>query len=161
MSNYLVVANTVRPFDGRPISAPEVYDIMMRHECWEYTDSAPCFKRMKHYDTLFFYLAGTRARYVAGEALIKSAPQKIKEDSSVTFDREQVPFFSWRMPLAGIRRYPLNAVGIGVLKKLSFAMKSNVPEKYFGLLIRVGVREITKDDAEIIRSALPNRDRLV
>jgi hypothetical protein len=152
MSNYLIIANTVRPFGGKPIPAAEVYDLMMRHGCWEYTDSAPCFKRMKKGDTLFFYLAGQRARYIAGEAVVAGEPLRIEDSSPVTFDREQVPFFAWRLPLKGILRYPPKAVGLEALKRLSFAVESDVPEKYFGLLIRVGVREITVGDAEVLRS---------
>jgi len=155
MSNFLIIANTVRPFEGKPIGAPEVYDLMMHHGCWEYTDSVPCFKRMKQGDTLFFYLAGIKARYVAGEAAVGGEAQRIEKDSSVTFNREQVPFFASRLPLKSIRRYPPKAIGLGALKRLSFAVESDVPEKNFGLLIRVGVREITAQDAEMLRSSPP------
>ena len=52
MANYLFIASTLRPFDGPPLSGPDVYELMMKHECWEVTPSSPHFKKMKPGDTL-------------------------------------------------------------------------------------------------------------
>jgi len=105
MPNYLFIASTLRPFDGPPLSGPDVYDLMMKHHCWEVTASSPHFKKMKPGDTLVFYLGGQKGRYIAGEAIIADEAKPITDTSPETFDRRQVPYFAWRIPLKDIRRY--------------------------------------------------------
>ena len=153
MANYLFIASTLRPFDGPPISGPDVYDLMMKHKCWEVTASSPHFKKMKPGDTLVFYLGGQKGRYIAGEAVIASDAVPITEKSPVTFDRKQVPYFAWRIPLKNIRRYKAGKAGLDIVESLSFAKDSNVERKYIGLLLRNGCRILTSGDVTLIREA--------
>lgn len=151
MANYLFIASTIRPFDGQPSSGPDVYDLMMEHQCWEVTDSSPHFKKMTPGDTLVFYLGGPKGRYIAGEAVIASDAEAINKDSPVTFDRKQVPYFTQRIPLTKITRYQPGRAGLDVVERLSFAKTSTVERKYIGLLLRNGCRTLTDEDVALVR----------
>lgn len=151
MASYLLIASTLRPFDGLSISGPAVYDLMMKHKCWEVTEAAPHSRKMEPGDTLLFYLGGQKARYIAGEAVIAGEIVPITELSPVTFDRKQVPFFTRRIPLISIKRYEPGRVGLKVIEALSFAKASSVERKYLGLLLRNGCRPLTDEDVALIR----------
>lgn len=153
MSSYLVIANKIQPFSGPLLKASAIFDLMMEHGCWEYTDSAPYFPTMKEGDHLVFYLGGPGARYFAGEARVAGPGQPITKDSPRTFDRENVPFYTWRLPLQDLVRYEPGTVGLDTLAKISWAVESPVERKYIGLLLRVGCRKLTDQDVEQIRKA--------
>lgn len=155
MDAYFLIASNITPFEGKTITAPEIYALMMEHECWEFTDSAPHFRKMKAGDNLVFYLGGSKGRYLAGEAVVAGPPERIEKDSPKTFDRSVVPFFTWRTPLRDIKRYKPGAAGLEVVEKLSFASSSKVERKYIGLLLRVGCRKLTVDDLAHIRACAP------
>ncbi len=154
MTIYLLVVNEIRPLEGPIIPASDVYCFMMEHKCWEFTEQAPFFKHMQAEDVLVYYLAGHKARYFAGQAVVAGIAKKIDKDDSGTFDRQSVPYFSWRIPLKNIITYPPKAIDLDVLKKLSFVQKSTVEEKHIGLLIRVGIRKLELQDLELITKEL-------
>jgi len=151
-SAYLVIANDLRPLDGQPLTAPEVFDLMMGHHCWEFTSSAPHFRRMQTGDTLIFYLGGNRRRYLAGMATVAGKPEPVTDASPVTFNREEIPYFTWRLPIKNIKRFEPGALGLEVVEQLSFAKNSTVERKYIGLLLRGGVRALTAEDVDLIRN---------
>lgn len=151
MSAFLIISNKIQPFDGRIMRSPAIYDLMMEHECWEFTDSAPHLPLMKEGDELFFYLGGPGGQYLAGEAKVAGKPEPITKDSPKTFDRNAVPFYTLRMPLRDIVRYGPGKAGLATLEKISFVRESPVERKYIGLLLRVGVRKLTAEDAAVIR----------
>ncbi len=157
MSNYLVIANKVQPFSGPALKSPEVFDLMMRHGCWEYTDSAPYFPSMEEGDLLFFYLGGPGARYFAGEARVAGPGGPITKDSPKTFNRSDVPFYTWRLPLKDVARYEPQQVGLETLEKVSWVVASPVERKYIGLLLRVGCRKLTPEDVKTIRRSAAGR----
>ena len=35
VSNFLMVASDLSPFDGKPIKAPDIFELMMSHDCWD------------------------------------------------------------------------------------------------------------------------------
>ncbi len=154
MASHLVVASTVRPFEGPPIKSPQVFELMTSHCCWEFADAAPLFRKIVPGDLLVFYLGGSGARYFAGEAKVAGLPQPIDHKSSMTFDREHVPFFHWRMPLSDIRRYPEHIAGLDVVERLSFARESSVDPKFIGLLLKLGIRTLTRSDVAAIRRSV-------
>lgn len=153
VANYLLIASTLRPYEGRPISGPAVYDLMMKHKCWEVIEAPPHFKKMRPGDTLAFYLGGQPARYIAGEAVIAGNPVRITKDSPVTFDRNQVPYFRWRIPLQDIVRYEPGRVGLNIVERLSFAQNSPVGRRYLGLQLRNGCRPLSDEDLVRLRAA--------
>jgi len=157
VSSYLVIANKVQPYSGPTLRSPEVFDLMMQHGCWEYTDSAPYFPSMKAGDALFFYLGGPKARYFAGEAQVAGPGQPITKDSPKTFNRNDVPFYTWRLPLKDVARYEPGQVGLQTLEKVSWVVASPVERKYIGLLLRVGCRKLTDEDVLVIRAAAGRR----
>ncbi len=77
--------------------------------------------------------------------------QPITSSSPATFDRRQVPFFTIRVPLCEIRRYPAKCLDMETVSSLSFVKNSTVERKYIGLLLRSGVRKLTDQDLELIR----------
>lgn len=109
---------------------------------------------MKPDDTLVFYLGGQMGRYIAGEAVIADEATAITDKRPVTFDRKQVPYFAWRIPLKNTRRYEPKKAGLDVIERLSFVKDSNVERKYIGLLLRNGCRVSTDRDLELIRKAI-------
>jgi len=147
---YLVIANDLRPLDGKPLTAPEVFDLMMTHQCWEVTSSAPHFRKMQPGDTLVFYLGGQRRRYLAGMATVAAKPDAITNDSPATFNREEIPYFTWRLPIKRIKRFEPGALGLEVVEQLSFTTNSTVERKYIGLLLRGGVRALAPEDVALI-----------
>jgi hypothetical protein len=151
MSNFLMVASDLSPFDSKPIKAPAIFELMMSHECWELSERSPHRGEMKAGDTFVFYLGGNQGRYIAGEAKLAGDLQPITASSPVTFDRRQVPFFTIRVPLCEIRRYPAKRLGMETVSSLSFVKNSTVERKYIGLLLRSGVRKLTDQDLELIR----------
>ena len=153
MNSYLVIANKIQAFSGTTLHAPEIFELMMEHGCWEYTDSAPYFPSMKAGDRLFFYLGGQRARYFAGEAVVAGPGQPITRESPRTFNRNDVPFYTWRLPLKDLVRYEPHRVGLDTLEKVSWVAASPVERKYIGLLLRVGCRKLTDQDVELLRGA--------
>ena len=155
MSHYFLIAGDLKPFEGKALSAADIYDLMMEHECWEFTDSAPHFKKMEPDDTLVFYLGGPKGRYIAGEVQVAAPAKPIEKNSPKTFDRSQIPFFTWRMPLKNVKRYKPGVAGLDVVEKLSFAKNTKVERKYIGLLLRVGCRKLTPTDVKQIRAAAP------
>ena len=155
MAQYFLIASDLRPFEGKALSAADIYDLMMEHQCWEFTDSAPHFKKMEPDDTLIFYLGGPKGRYIAGEAQVAASAKPIEKNSPKTFDRSQIPFFTWRMPLKNIKRYKPGVAELDVVEKLSFAKNTKVERKYIGLLLRVGCRKIIENDLKIIRKKAP------
>lgn len=157
MSHYLVIANKIQPFSGPTLKAPQVFDLMMEHGCWEYTDSAPYFPTMQKGDQLFFYLGGPGGRYFAGEAVVAGSAEPITKESPKTFNRESVPFYTYRLPLKDIVRYEPHKVGLDTLEKVSWVLASPVERKYIGLLLRVGCRRLTTEDAKLIRAAAKAR----
>ena len=152
MAAFLLIASDVLPFDGPRIRAPQVYDLMMEHECWELSERSPFRKEMKPGDTFVFYLGGNHGRYIAGEAKLAGEIEPITKDSPVTFDRKQVPFFTLRVPVTDIVRYKAHSADIDTIARLSFAKASDVERKYIGLLLRGGVRKLTDGDLKVIRS---------
>lgn len=155
VAHYFLIASDLKPFEGKALSAADIYDLMMEHECWEFTDSAPHFKKMEPDDTLVFYLGGPKGRYVAGEAKVAAPAKPIEKNSPKTFDRCQIPFFTWRMPLKNIKRYKPGVAGLDFVEKLSFAKNTKVERKYIGLLLRVGCRRLTPADVKLIQAAAP------
>ena len=155
VARYFLIASDLKPFEGKALTAADIYDLVMEHECWEFTDSAPHFKKMEPDDTLVFYLGGPKGRYIAGEAQVAASAKPIEKSSPKTFDRSQIPFFTWRMPLKNIKRYKPGFAGLEVVEKLSFAKDTKVERKYIGLLLRVGCRKITKNDLKLVRTAAP------
>jgi len=155
MAQYFLIASDLKPFEGKALSAADIYDLMMEHQCWEFTDSAPHFKKMEPDDTLIFYLGGPKGRYIAGEAQVAAPAKPIEKNSPKTFDRSQIPFFTWRMPLKNIKRYKAGVAGLDVVEKLSFAKNTKVARKYIGLLLRVGCRKLTAGDLGLIRRSAP------
>ena len=151
MTAFLLIASDVVPFDGPRLRAPQVYDLMMEHECWELSERSPFRKDMKPGDTFVFYLGGKHGRYIAGEAKLAGELEPITKKSPVTFNRQQVPFFTLRVPLVDVVRYEAGSAGIDTIAKLSFAKESTVERKYIGLLLRVGVRKLEASDLELIR----------
>ena len=147
---FLIIASDIQPFEGPHIKAPDVLDLMMKHQCWEFPAAAPHLSKLTPGSRLVFYLGGNHARYLAGEAVIDGEFQEIKKNSPVTFDRATVPFFHWRLPLRDLRRYEGKSAGLDTLMKLSFA-KEKVTRPYIGLLLRVGLRPLTEEDLEVIR----------
>lgn len=154
MAEYLAIASDIKPFDDKPITAPEVFDLMMEHGCWEFGESAPHRRHMKKGDRLLFYLGGNHGRYLAGEAVIADAMTPIDDKSPTTFNRDKVPFFSFRVPLKRIRRYPPGELGVDTLAKLSFVRNSDVERKYIGLLLRGGVRKLEAADLALVEAQL-------
>ncbi|MBI3929090.1 MAG: EVE domain-containing protein [Armatimonadetes bacterium] len=154
MRCFLVIGSDIQPFEGSSIPAPEVYDLMMKHQCWEFTGSAPHLDKMKKGDRILFYLGGNQARYFAGEAEVAGEFESVGPKSGGAFDRKQIPFFAWRVPLREIRRYPPRRAGLDEMMDLSFVREKNVDRPYVGLLLRVGVREIAAGDLDRIRSAV-------
>lgn len=130
MSEYLLRARGIKPFEGKALSAADIYNLMMDHECWEFTDSAPHFKKVEPGDTLIFYLGGSKGRYIAGEAMVAGPAKPIEKSSPKTFDRSQIPFFTWRMPLGEIKRYKPHQAGLDVVEKLSFTKDSKEKSKW-------------------------------
>ncbi len=157
MAQYLLIASDLKPFEGKALTAADIYDLMMENECWEFTDSAPHFKKMEPGDTLVFYLGGPKGRYIAGEAEVAGVAKPIDKNSPKTFDRSQIPFFTSRMPLKNIKRYKPGQAGLDVIEKLSFAKDSNVERKYIGLLLRVGCRRLAQADLSLIRKHAPRK----
>lgn len=153
MTAFLLIASDIVPFDGPKIRAPQVYALMMEHQCWELSERSPFRKEMKPGDTFVFYLGGQHGRYIAGEAKLAGEIQPITKESPVTFDRNQVPFFTLRVPVTDIVRYKPRSTSIDTIAKLSFVKASDVERKYIGLLLRGGVRKLTDGDLKIIRSA--------
>lgn len=152
MSHFLFIASDITPFEGDRLKAPEVYDLMMSHKCWELTERSPHRREMEPGDIFMFYLGGTSGRYVAGEARLAGLFEAITAKSATTFNRNQVPFFTLRAPLDNIVRYEPGRVKIDTIAELSFAKNSTVERKYIGLLLRSGVRKLTDEDVELIRS---------
>ncbi len=152
MPQFLVIANDLRPLDVQPLAAPEIFDLMMTHKCWEFTSSAPHFRKIQLGDTLVFYLGGKRRRYLAGMATVADKPEPITDASPATFNREEIPYFTWRLPIKDIKRFEPGALGLEVVEQLSFAKNSTVERKYIGLLLRGGVRALTRDDLDLIRN---------
>jgi len=157
VNSYLVIANKVQPFSGPALKSPEVFGLMMQHGCWEYTDQAPYFPSMQAGDALFFYLGGPGARYFAGEARVAGSGHPITKDSPRTFNRDHVPFYTWRLPLKDVVRYEPGQVGLETLEKVSWVVASPVERKFIGLLLRVGCRRLTDDDVLVIRGAAGKR----
>lgn len=155
MAQYFLIASDLKPFEGKALSGADIFDLMMEHECWEFTDSAPHFKKMEPDDTLVFYLGSPKGRYIAGEAQVAAPAKPIEKNSPKTFDRSQIPFFTWRMPIKNIKRYKPGVAGLGVVEKLSFAKNTKVERKYIGLLLRLGCRKLTAEDLRLIRKLAP------
>ncbi len=99
---YLVIANDLRPLDGKPLTA--------------------------------------------GMATVADKPAPINDHSPVTFNRQEIPYFSWRLPLKKVQRFTPGRLGLEIVEELSFAKDSTVERKYIGLLLRGGVRVLTQDD---------------
>lgn len=153
-ATYLLIANKIQPFAGKAMPAAEVFDLMMAHECWEFGEQAPFFRKMAEGDHLVFYLGGAGHRYFAGEAEVAGPGVPIAATSTTTFDRQQVPWFSIRMPLRNIRRYPRQGNAVETLTRLSFARNTTLDPKYIGLLLRLGVRRLTPADLLRIRESV-------
>lgn len=151
MASFLIIASDIPPLDGDKVKAPDVYKLMMDHECWEFPPSAPHLSQLKKGDTLVFYLGGNHARYFAGEAVVAGEFEEITRKSAVTFDREKIPFFRFRLPLTKIERYPPEAIGLDDMMELSFAKEKKVTRPYVGLLLRVGMRKLTEADVKLLR----------
>lgn len=152
MASFLVMASDVVAFDAARIKAPDVFDLMMTHECWEFSERTPHRREMAVGDTFIFYLGGNHGRYIAGEATMDGPIEPITKSSAETFNRDQVPFFTLRAPVRGIVRYKAGQVTIDTIAELSFVRESTVERKYIGLLLRSGVRRLTDADVELIRS---------
>lgn len=149
----MVIGSDIQPFEGPSIPAPEVYARMMEHKCWEFTATAPHLSSMKKGDLLLFYLGGNHARYFAGEAVVGGEFESLDATSAGAFDRENIPFFAWRVPLTKIRKYSPGQAGLDDMMKMSF-VQSRVTRPYVGLLLRTGVRLVTAGDVATIREAV-------
>ncbi|MDQ7821668.1 MAG: hypothetical protein RDV48_02615 [Candidatus Eremiobacteraeota bacterium] len=153
MAHYLIVANMINTADGSALSAPEVYETMIDHNCWEFAPTAPHLDKITKDDVLFFYLGAENARYIAGEALVAGDLAEIDQNAPSTFAKRKVSIFTKRLPLKEIVKYKAGHVGPTVMKKLSFVKSSTVPEKYFGVHLKDGICALDKNDAQVIRDA--------
>lgn len=151
MANYLIIASDIPPLEGEALKAPDVYNFMMDHSCWEFPPAAPHLSQLKKGDTLVFYLGGNHARYFAGEAVVAGEGDEITKKSPTTFDRTKIPFFHWRLPLTQIKRYPPEATSLDDMMDLSFAKEKEISRPYIGLLLRVGMRKLTDEDVKLLR----------
>lgn len=86
-------------------------------------------------------------------ATVAGKPEPITDTSAVTFNREEIPYFTWRLPIKDIKRLEPGAVGLEIVEQLSFAKNSTVERKYIGLLLRGGVRALIESDLELIQQA--------
>ena len=123
----------------------------MANKCWDLMEQSPHRSKMKVDDTFIFYLGGPKARYIAGEAKLAGELSRITEKSPVTFNRDQVPYFTLRAPLKEIKSYAPHKATIDTVAELSFVKNSSVERKYIGLLLRNGVRRLTEEDLKFIR----------
>lgn len=69
---------------------------------------------------------GPGGRCFAGEALVAGAGEPITKASPKTFNRDNVPFYTYRLPLKGIVRYEPHKVGLETLEKVSWVVPSPV-----------------------------------
>ncbi len=151
MANFLIIASDIPPLEGEAVKAPDVYNLMMDHACWEFPPAAPHLSQLKKGDTLVFYLGGNHARYFAGEAVIAGEFEEIGKKSTTTFDRVKIPFFHFRLPLTRIERYAPGATSLDDMMDLSFAKEKEITRPYIGLLLRVGMRKLTDEDVALLR----------
>ena len=151
VSIFMLMANDVVAFDGKRTRAPEIYQLMMENQCWDLMEQTPHRSKMKPGDTFVFYLGGSKARYIAGEATLAGEIYRISDESPITCDREQIPYFTLRAPLTDIKAYDPQKTDIDTIAKLSFFKNSTVERKYIGLLLRNGVRKLSKKDLQFIR----------
>jgi len=150
VNSYLIIASDLPALEGPSMKARDVFDLMHRNGCWEFPERSGQAK-LRAGDRILFYL-GSKVRAVVAEATVAGPAVPIEKDSPVTFDRNRFPFFHWRMPLKDFRLYPSEKANLDLIMELSFARTSTVTRPYVGLLLRVGMRTLTDDDVELIRS---------
>lgn len=92
MANYLIIASDLPALEGKPMKARAVFDLMHRHNCWEFPERSGQAK-LKPGDRVAFYLGG-QVKSVVGEAVVTGPAILIGKDSRVTFDRNCFPFFA-------------------------------------------------------------------
>lgn len=149
MTNYLIMASDLPALEGKSLPATEVFNLMHQHSCWEFPERSQQ-ARLQEGDQLFFYLGG-KVKHIIAEATVAGPAVPITKDSPTTFDRNLFPYFIWRRPLRNFQLYEGNGANLDMVMRLSFASKSTVTRPYIGLLLRVGMRKLTLDDAELIR----------
>ena len=150
MTHYLIMASDLPALEGRPMKAQDVFNLMHRQSCWEFPESSQQAK-LKEGDQLFFYL-GSKVKHIVAEATVAGPVTPIAKESPTTFNRNLFPYFVWRRPLRDFRLYEGNGANLDMMMNLSFAAKSTVTRPYIGLLLRVGMRTLTPEDAELIRT---------
>ena len=154
---YLIVAADLPSIEGGKLSSQEVFDLMHSHSCWEFPAVSGQAK-LKKGDLLFFYLGG-KARRIVGEAVVQGERVAITKDSVKTFDRSLYPYFVWRMPVKNFNLYESNAANLDFLMQLSIAKSSKVTRPYVGLILRVGMRSLSADDVQMIRTTVGETGR--
>jgi len=154
MTHYLIMASDLPALEGRPMKAQDVFNLMRDHSCWEFPESSQQAK-LKEGDQLFFYL-GSKVKHIVAEATVAGAAIPITKESPITFDRNLFPYFVWRCPLRDFQLYEGSAANLDMMMNLSFACKTTVTRPYIGLLLRVGMRTLTQEDAELIRRSARN-----
>lgn len=135
--------------EGKALPARGVFDLMQQHSCWEFPERSQQAK-LRESDRLFFYL-GSKVKHIVAEATVAGSAVPITKDSPTTFDRNLFPYFVWRRPLRDFKLYGGNGANLEMIMNLSFASKSTVTRSYIGLLLRVGMRTLTEEDAILIR----------
>jgi len=149
VTHYLIMASDLPALEGRPMKAQDVFNLMQQHNCWEFPETSQQAK-LKEGDQLFFYL-GSKVKHIVAEATVAGSATPINKESPTTFDRNLFPYFVWRRPVRDFRLYEGNGANLDMIMNLSFAAKSTVTRPYIGLLLRVGMRTLSPEDAELIR----------
>ena len=150
MNHYLIMASDLPALEGRPMKAQDVFNLMRDHSCWEFPESSQQAK-LKEGDQLFFYL-GSKVKHIVAEATVAGLATPITMESPITFDRNIFPYFVWRRPLRNFQVYEGAGADLDMMMNLSFASKTTVTRPYIGLLLRVGMRTLTEEDAKMIRA---------
>ncbi|MFN8612916.1 MAG: hypothetical protein U0931_35585 [Vulcanimicrobiota bacterium] len=150
MASYLIIASDLPALEGRPMKANDVLELMRHHGCWEFSERSSQAK-LRAGDRVFFYL-GSKVQAIVGEAEVQGPAIAIDKGSPETFDRNRFPFFRWRMPMKQFEFYPIRGANLDLLMELSFPRNSPVTRPDIGLLLRVGMRTLTEEDVNLIRS---------
>lgn len=150
MNHYLIMVSDLPALEGRAMPARDVFNLMHQHSCWEFPEKSQQ-ARLQEGDRLYFYL-GSKVKHIVAEATVAGPSIAIVKGSPTTFDRNRFPYFVWRRPLRDFKLYEGNGANLDMMMNLSFASKSTVTRPYIGLLLRVGMRKLTEEDTEMIRS---------
>ncbi len=145
MKYYIAVAMDIDLKDST-LSAIDIVKTLLDNGFWAFSGSAPVKEKLAAEDSILFYVGGKNRHYFVATGKVKKTVDFANEAHKAVLDRLGISFFNRTVSIGEVEWFQAPVELIPLKERLNFI----ADKKNYGLSLRLPLREIQKDDYEII-----------